>query len=111
VTPAPDALTVLIEALDGFAVALETGRADAVLAAEELLAAAVSGIRTADLTLISRNPQTRGRIDEAHAKLTRCRAMGAAAAGLMAVMGAPVYGPRGLRPLAATTAATVASRV
>src|SRR5688572_8677544 len=59
VTPAPDALTVLIEALDRFAGALETGRADAVLAAEELLAAAVSGVRTADLALISRNPQTR----------------------------------------------------
>jgi hypothetical protein len=111
VTPAPDALTVLIEALDGFAAALETGRADTVLAAEELLAAAVSGIRTADLALICRNPQTRGRLDEARHKLTRCRAMGAAASGLMAVMGTPVYGPRGLHPLATTPAPTLASRV
>ena len=109
-TPAPDALTVLIEALDSFAGALETGRADAVLAAEERLAAAVSGIRTADLAPISRNPLTRGRIDEAHFKLTRCRAMGAAASGLMALMSTPAYGPRGLQPGVGTPAATVVSR-
>jgi hypothetical protein len=111
VTPAPDALTVLIEALDGFARALETGRADAVLAAEELLAAAVSGIRTADLTLISRNPHTRGRIDEARNKLAGCRAMGAAASGLIAVMGTPVYGPRGRQADPAAPSAMLASRL
>jgi hypothetical protein len=111
VTPAPDALTVLIEALDGFARALETGRADAVLAAQELLAAAVSGIRTADLTLVSRNPDTRGRLEEAHHKLARCRAMGAAASGLSMLMGQPAYGPKGLHPVVPVPAATMASRV
>lgn len=110
-TPAPDALTVLIDALDGFADALETGRADAVLAAEEVLAAAVSGIRTADLTLVSRNPDTRVRIDEARHKLLRCRAMGAAASGLTAVMGMPAYGRRGAHAVPRLTDATMASRV
>lgn len=110
-TPAPDALTVLIDALDGFVGALETGRADAVLTAEERLASAVSGICTADLTLISRNPQTRGRLDEARQKLTRCRAMGAAALGLTAIMGAPTYSPRGVQSAPAASGATLESRV
>ena len=110
-TPAPDALTVLIEALDGFGAALETGRAEAVLAAEERLAAAVSGIRTADLALVSRDSRTRGRIEEARHKLTRCRAMGAAASGLSMLMGMPAYGPKGLQPVAPVSAATMASRV
>ena len=110
-TPAPDALTVLIEALDGFACALETGRADAVLTAEELLAAAVSGMRTADLTLVSRNPATRGRVEEARLKLTRCKAMGAAASGLSAVVETASYGPRGRQPGASPAAASVGSRV
>jgi hypothetical protein len=102
---------VLIDALDGFVGALETGRAGAVLAAEELLAAAVSGICTADLTLISRNPQTRGRLEEARQKLTRCRAMGAAALGLTAIMGTPTYSPRGLQSTLPAPAATLESRV
>lgn len=109
-TPPPDALTVLLEALDGFASALETGRAEAVLAAEELLAAAVSGLRTTDLAPISRNPLTRGRIDEAHGKLARCRAMGAAASGLVAVMSSPAYGPAGRQPGVGSPVATMASR-
>jgi hypothetical protein len=110
VTPAPDALTVLIDALDGFVGALETGRADAVLAAEELLAAAVSAICTADLTLISRNPQTRGRLEEARQKLSRCRAMGATALGLTAIMGTPTYSPRRISSAAVASGATLETR-
>lgn len=102
---------MLIGALDGFAGALETGRADAVLAAEEVLAAAVSSIRTADLTLLSRHPDTRIRVDEARHKLLQCRAMGAAASGLTAVMGMPAYGRRGVHAVPLTTEATLASRV
>jgi hypothetical protein len=101
---------VLIEALDGFAGALATGRAEAVLAAEENLAAAVSGIRSADLALISRNPETRWRVDDARHKLARCRALGAAASGLTALVGVPAYGPRGLRTQTAVQAPTVMSR-
>ena len=113
-TPSPDALTVLIESLDGFAAALESGRADAVLLAEETLASAVSGMQTADLTMISRNPDTRGRTDEARHKLSRCRAMGAAASGLVIAMGVSDYGRHG-RPsmtpaVVATTPAMMASR-
>jgi hypothetical protein len=111
VTTAPDALTVLIEALDTFAGALETGRADVVLAAGESLAAAVSGIRTADLALLSRHPHTRARVDEARQKLTRCRALGAAASGMTALVGMPGYGPRGRQATPVPPAATVASRV
>ncbi len=110
-TPAPDALTVLIDALDGFAGALETGRADAVLTAEEALAAAVSAIRATDLTLLSRNPDTRVRVDEARHKLLRCRAMGAAASGLTAVMGMPAYGRRGAHAIPLPADATMVSRV
>ena len=85
----------LIEALDEFAGALATGRADAVLAAEEGLAAAVSQIRTADLTLLSRHPDARRRIDDARFTLSRCPALGAVASGLTALAGVPAYGPRG----------------
>ena len=87
-----------MDALDGFADVLEGGVADAVLAAEEDLAAAVSDIRSADLVLISRDPQTRWRLEAARHKLARCRALGAAASGLMALAGPAAYARPGLRP-------------
>lgn len=112
VTSAPDPLTVLTDALHGFARALETGRADAVLAAEEELAAAVSALRAADLTLLSRQPNTRARIEDARHKLMQCQAMGAASAGLMAAMAVPAYGRRGsARSVPLPAMPTLASRV
>jgi hypothetical protein len=74
VTPGPDALSALIGALDDLASAVQEGRPDAFVAAEERLAATVSAICPADLVLISRNPLTRDRLDEARRKLTNCRA-------------------------------------
>ena len=73
-TPGPDALSALIAALDDLASAVHDGPADALLAAKERLAVTVSGIRPADLVMLSRNPLTRDRLDEARRKLTNCRA-------------------------------------
>jgi hypothetical protein len=110
VTPAPDALTVLVDALDGFAGALESGRADVVLAAEEQLASAVSGLRTADLKTLALDPHTRLRVDDARLNISRCRAMGAASAGLLALGSLPTYGRRGLTSHPDSSAVPVASR-
>lgn len=110
-TLAPDALTVLVDVLDGFADALKSGRADAVLAAEEQLAAAASALRTSDLRALARDPHTRSRLDDARRHITRCRALGASSAELLALGSTPAYGRRGLGSKADTPAASVSSRI
>lgn len=110
-TTAPDALTVVVEALDGFAAALESGRAEAVLAAEELLAVAASGLRTADLSALADHPGARIRIDEVRLRIARCRAMGQASTDLSTLLAPPTYGPKGIEPLRPPSVATITSRI
>lgn len=109
-TTSPDALTGLVAALDDFSRALETGDANAVLAAEETLAAAVSALKTAHLPTLAQQGAVRARIDDIRLAITRCRALGYAASDLAAIMAPPGYGPRGLRRPAVTYATTVATR-
>jgi len=111
VTLAPDALTVLVDVLDGFADALKSGRADAVLTAEEQLAAAASALRISDLRALARDPRTRSRLDDARRHIDRCRVLGAASAELLALGATPAYGRRGFEATAATPAASLTSRV
>jgi hypothetical protein len=110
VTPAPDALTGLVVALDDFARALETGDAAAVLAAEETLAAAVSALRSANLAPIAQSPSVRARIDDVRLAIGRCKALGYAASDLAAIMAPPGYSPKGLRLPSVAHATTVAAR-
>lgn len=109
-TTTPDALTVLVDALDHFARALGTGDAATVLAAEESLAAAVSALKAANLASIAQQPSVRARVDEIRLAIGRCRALGYTASDLAAIMASPGYGPKGLRLPSVAHATTVASR-
>lgn len=109
-TTAPDVLTDLVDALDDFSRALESGDTTPMLAAEERLAAAVSALRSANLAPIAQQPAVRERIDAVRFAIDRCRALGCTASDLAAIMAPPGYGPRGLRRPSVRHATTVAAR-
>lgn len=109
-TTAPDPLVRLVAALDEFSRALETGDAAAVLASEEMLATAVSALRSANLASVAQSPAVRARIDDIRLAIGRCKALGYAASDLAAIMAPPGYGPKGLRLPSVAYATTVASR-
>jgi hypothetical protein len=100
-------LTTLAEVLADLASALETGRADQVLALEERVAAVVSDARA---TVLAATPTTVRREDVmdlvavVRDQMTRCRRLGATVPALMSVMypGQIGYGPAGTRVAGAT---------
>ena len=91
----PDVLERLTLALDGLCRSLETGRPDAVLAAEEPLADATAAFRAADLAQLARRPDIRMAMTQIRLAMDRCRTLGATAAGLAELLTPGGYGPRG----------------
>ena len=110
-SPVPDVFIALIDALDGFAAALESGRADQVLAAEEPLALAATRLRGADRTALATHPDLGRQIEHIHHRLARCRALGTTPGDLLALMAPATYGPRGLQPVRVAPPAALTSRV
>jgi len=95
-------LTALSDVLADLATALETGRAEQVLAMEERVAAVIAEARA---TVLSAAPGT-VRVDElvdvvavVRDQMTRCRRLGSTVPALMSVMypGQIGYGPAGTR--------------
>jgi hypothetical protein len=95
-------LTALIDVLADLATALETGRAEQVLAMEERIAAVIADARA---TVLAAAPGT-VRVDEVvdvvavvRDQMTRCRRLGSTVPALMSVMypGQIGYGPAGTR--------------
>jgi len=85
-TTAPDSLQQLQTALDGLASALESGRADDVLAAETPLAAAVAALAATDLRALAAvsDPATLAAgVDTLRTSLFRCVRLGRTSAGLL----------------------------
>ncbi len=100
-------LTALSEVLADLAGALETGRAEQVLAMEERVAAVIAEARA---TVLAAAPGT-VRVDEVvdvvatvRDQMTRCRRLGSTVPALMSVMypGQIGYGPAGTRVTATT---------
>src|SRR5690606_14941006 len=111
VTQAPDVFVALVDALDGFAAALESGRAEAVLAAGEPLAEAATRLRAEDLPALAARSDARHRLDDIRLRLDRCRALGAVSAELLSLMAPPAYGRRGLQAPGLVPPPTLASKV
>ena len=109
-TTAPDTLRRLVDVLDDFSRALETGDADVVLAAEEQVADTVSALRGVNLAHLAQQPSVRTSVRDVRLAIERCRRLGRAASDLTALLTPTSYGPRGLRLPAATHGSTVASR-
>jgi hypothetical protein len=107
----PDLLKRLTVALDGLAAAMESGDPTAVLGAEAPVATAVSALRLARLSDLSKDPTVRQAILEARLALARCRTLGHASARLTAIVTSGGYGPSGrhrtdLVPVPTVTART-----
>lgn len=94
-TPNSDVLDRLTAALEGLALGLEAGSAEAVLAAEGPLAAAASALAAADLDRLSRRPDLRVAVMNVRLALKRCQTLGASAASLASVYAPSAYGASG----------------
>lgn len=97
VTPRSDALDRLTVALDELAVSLESGRPDAVLAAEAPVATAVHALTATDLNALARRPDLRAAVMNVRLAMARCHALGAAAAAVAGVFVPADYGASGRR--------------
>jgi hypothetical protein len=85
-TTAPDSHHQLQAALDGLASALESGRADDVLAAETPLAAAVAALTATDLRALAAETDSAtlmAGVDAIRTSLFRCVRLGRTSAGLL----------------------------
>lgn len=105
----PDVLTRLTLALEGLAAALESGNADAVLAAEAPLGTAVSALKLVPPAEVIGHADARTRILNTRLALARCRTLGHAASRLTAIVTSTGYGPSGRhqsQPPVATTMTT-----
>ena len=106
----PSAIRQLQTALDQLASALESGRPEAVLAAELPLASAVGDLSTVDKHVLASDPDAPVALLELRLSVARCRAMGRASADLGALLfGHAAYSPTGARPVLPGRASTVAS--
>lgn len=93
-----DAVTRLQAALDSLAAALAAGEPDAVLAAEEPVAAAVSSLTAFRRRDADRAPGLAEALARVRAAMQRCEALGESAAQLsLAVFGTSTYDRRGLQ--------------
>jgi hypothetical protein len=110
VTRASDALDRLTLALDGLARGLESGRPDAVLAAEAPLASAVGAFSRADLESLAARPDVRAAVMNVRLAMRRCQTLGANAADIATALIPADYGATGQRANAWTAPPTIVTR-
>jgi hypothetical protein len=110
VTRAFDALDRLTLALDELARSLESGRPDAVLAAEAPLAAAAGALSTADLDALAARPDVRAAVMNVRLAMQRCQTLGANAADIAAAIIPAGYGATGQRANAWSAPPTIVTR-
>lgn len=109
-THASDVLDRLTLALDALARGLESGRPDAVLAAEAPLAAAVGALSTADLASLAARPDVRAAVMNVRLAVQRCQTLGDNAADIAAALIPAGYGATGQRANAWTAPPTIVTR-